>query len=182
MRFIHTSIPDVILIEPLIFGDERGFFMETYRKELFIEVGIPTDFVQDNHSGSRKGTLRGLHYQIRCTQGKLIRVISGEIFDVAVDLRQSSPTFLRWVGTTISAENKLMAWIPKGFAHGLYVLSNWAEIEYKTTDYYAPDWERYLKWNDPDIGIEWPLKEGETPILSERDRNGSLLHEADLFD
>jgi len=182
MKFTPTSIPDVILIEPIVHGDERGFFLETYRKTLFEQAGILADFVQNNHSGSRQGTLRGLHYQIRQPQGKLIRTIAGEIFDVVVDLRRSSPTFMRWAGTRISAANKYMLWIPEGFAHGFYVLSERAEIEYMTTDYYAPEWERCLKWDDPDVGIEWPLNIGGDPILSDKDRKGKLLHEVELFD
>ncbi len=182
MEFTPTSIPDVILIEPRVFGDERGFFMETYRDDLFGEMGIPNNFVQDNHSGSRLGTLRGLHYQIHHTQGKLVRAVKGEFFDVAVDIRRSSPTFGDWVGEILSAENKRQLWVPPGFAHGFYVLSEWAEIVYKATDYYAPEWDRSILWNDPEIGIDWPLIQGVEPHLSAKDQQGILLSEADLFE
>ena len=182
MEFTPTSIPDVVLIEPKVFGDERGFFMETYRDDLFGEMGIPTNFVQDNHSGSRLGTLRGLHYQIRHTQGKLVRAVEGEFFDVAVDIRRSSPTFGHWVGEILSAENKRQLWVPPGFAHGFYVLSEWAEIVYKATDYYAPEWDRSILWNDPEIGIDWPFLQGIEPCLSVKDQQGILLAEADLFE
>ena len=182
MKFTATSIPEVILIEPNIFGDERGFFMETFRAAQFAEAGIPTRFIQDNHSGSRQGALRGLHYQIRQAQGKLLRVVSGEIFDVVVDIRRSSPSFGKWEGIYLSAKNKLQVWIPPGFAHGFYVLSDWAEVLYKTTDYYAPQWERTILWNDPEIGIQWPLIEGAPPTLSPKDAQGKRLSEAELFD
>lgn len=181
MEFIPTSLADVILIQPKVFGDERGFFLETYRADQFIRAGIPTEFLQDNHSGSRQGILRGLHYQIRQPQGKLVRVIAGEIFDVAVDLRRSSPTFGRWVGQVLSAENKLQIWIPAGFAHGFYVLSEWAEVVYKATDYYAPQWERTLLWNDPQIGIDWPLIAGLSPLLSGKDQQGCRLSVAEVY-
>lgn len=182
MKFIRTSIPDVFLIEPQIICDERGFFLETYRTQEFASNGITDHFVQDNHSGSRQGILRGLHYQIRQSQGKLVRVISGKIFDVAVDLRRNSPSFAQWTGFTLSAENKYQVWIPIGFAHGFYVLSDWAEVVYRTTDYYNPKWERTLLWNDVDLGIEWPLLTDHPPILSEKDAHGSPLKQADLFD
>jgi len=182
MRFSPASIPDIIIVQPQFFSDERGFFMETYRAQRFAEHGIPDSFVQDNHSGSRQGTLRGLHYQIRQPQGKLVRVVVGEIFDVAVDLRRNSPTFGRWEGILVSAQNKLQVWIPPGFAHGFYVLSEWAEVIYKTTDYYAPEWERTLLWNDPDIGIRWPLLNGQPPIISDKDARGKPLKEAEIFD
>ncbi|MBU1662484.1 MAG: dTDP-4-dehydrorhamnose 3,5-epimerase, partial [Chloroflexi bacterium] len=142
MNFTPTTIPDVILINPQVFGDERGFFLETYQSREFAAAGIPESFVQDNHSGSQQGTLRGLHYQIRHTQGKLVRVVAGEIFDAVVDIRHSSPTFGQWVGEHLSAENKIQLWVPPGFAHGFYVLSDWAEVLYKATDFYAPEWER----------------------------------------
>lgn len=153
MKFTPTAIPDVILIEPRVFGDSRGFFMETYQAKLFAQAGIQADFVQDNHSGSQRGILRGLHYQIQQPQDKLVRVIAGEVYDVVVDIRRSSPTFGKWFGIILSAENKLQLWIPKGFAHGFYVTSEWAEFSYKVTDYYAPEWERTLKWDDPDLAI-----------------------------
>ena len=181
MKFVPTAIPDVILIKPKVFVDERGFFMETYQAERFAEAGIPNDFVQDNHSGSGRGILRGLHYQARQPQGKLVRVIAGEIFDVAVDLRRSSPTFGQWAGHYLLAENKHQLWIPPGFAHGFYVLSEWAEVLYKATDFYAPQWERTLAWDDPEIDIEWPLIDGGEPILSEKDRQRKGLKEAELF-
>lgn len=181
MRFINTPIPDVILIEPKVFVDERGFFLESYQKQRFMDVGITANFVQDNHSKSRFGTLRGLHYQIQQPQGKLIRVVSGEIFDVAVDIRKYSPTFGKWVGDYLSAENKRMLWIPAGFAHGFYVISPEAEVIYKVTDYYAPQWERSIVWNDLLLNIDWPLR-GMTPALSSKDANGKSLLEAEVFE
>lgn len=181
MRFIPTTIPDVIVIEPKIFSDDRGFFLESYQKQKFFDSGIEADFVQDNHSKSRYGTLRGLHYQIQQPQGKLMRVIAGEIYDVAVDIRKNSPTFGKWVGDYLSAENKKMLWIPAGFAHGFYVTSPEAEVIYKATDYYAPQWERTIVWDDPAIGIDWPLK-GEAPLLSSKDKLGKLLNEAEVFE
>jgi dTDP-4-dehydrorhamnose 3,5-epimerase len=180
--FLSTAIPDIISITPKVFEDERGFFWESYQKQRFSEAGIPFDFVQDNHSKSHHGTLRGLHYQIRQPQGKLIRVISGEIFDVAVDIRRNSPTFGKWVGDYLSAANKKMLWVPAGFAHGFYVTSSDAEVLYKTTDYYAPQWERTIVWNDPTIGIKWPITEGVFPVLSPKDTMGKLLHDAEVFE
>lgn len=182
MQFIPTSIPDVILIKPKVFGDSRGFFMETYQEQKFAEAGIPGDFVQDNHSGSRQGTLRGLHYQIKQAQGKLVRCTAGEIYDVAVDIRKSSPTFGQWVGATLSEENKHLLWVPAGFAHGFYVCSEWAELVYKATDLYAPAWERSIIWNDPSIGIEWPLVENAELLLSEKDKVGAILEEAEIYE
>lgn len=182
MKFTPTAISDVLLIEPKVFEDQRGFFMETFRASYFAEAGIPPQFVQDNHSGSRRGALRGLHYQIRQAQGKLIRVVAGEVFDVAVDLRRSSPTFGKWEGAILSADNRLQIWIPPGFAHGFYVLSEWAEVVYKATDYYAPQWERTLLWNDPDVGIAWPMRTGDIPSVSAKDAQGRKLDEADLYD
>lgn len=182
MRISSTTIPDVLLIETDVFGDERGFFMETYQMSRFRKAGIAEEFVQDNHSGSVKSTLRGLHYQIRQPQGKLVRVVSGVVFDVAVDLRRSSPTFGKWVGHTLSSENRLQMWIPAGFAHGFYVLSDWADMIYKVTDFYAPEWERTLLWNDPQVGIEWPLIEGAPILLSGKDEKGTLLQEAEFFE
>ncbi len=181
LKIIPSSIPDVLSIEPQVFPDERGFFFESYQKEKFQRAGIAAEFVQDNHSKSCRGALRGLHYQIRQAQGKLVRVVAGEIFDVAVDIRKSSPTFGRWVGDYLSAENRRMLWVPKGFAHGFYVTSPEAEVLYKTTDYYAPQWERCIIWNDPAVGIQWPLQAGG-PILSAKDSDGKLLSEAELFD
>ncbi len=182
MKFYPTTIPAVLIIEPAIYTDGRGFFMETFRADLFRQANIEFHFVQDNHSGSKQGILRGLHYQIRQPQAKLVRVIAGEIFDVAVDLRRHSPTFGKWVGTILSAENRKQLWVPIGFAHGFYVLSEWAEVLYKTTDYYAPEWERTLLWNDPTVNIQWPLIDGRDPILSPKDASGKTLQEADLFD
>ena len=181
MKFTPTSLPDVLLIEPKIFQDERGFFFESYQKKHFMEAGIDADFVQDNHSKSQYGTLRGLHYQIQQPQGKLVRVISGEIFDVAVDIRKHSPTFGKWIGDYLSAENKKMLWVPVGFAHGFCVTSPHAEVLYKATDYYAPQWERAVLWNDPALNINWPLQ-GKSPILSPKDGTGKLLSEAELFE
>ena len=182
MQFTNTDLSDVILIQPRIFDDARGFFLESYQKERFSAAGIHADFVQDNHSASTKGVLRGLHYQTRQPQGKLVRVVVGEVFDVAVDLRRSSSTFGRWVGVTLSSEKKNQLWIPPGFAHGFYVTSEKAEILYKATDYYAPQWERSLLWNDPTLGIDWPLTHGESPILSEKDMKGVLLSEAETYE
>lgn len=173
MKVIDTAIPDVKIIEPAIFGDERGFFMETWQQKKFEELvtGTPTHFVQDNHSKSKKGILRGLHYQTENTQGKLVRVISGEVFDVAVDIRKDSPTFGQWVGEYLSAENKRQLWVPEGFAHGFYVTSEEAEFVYKCTDYYNPKAEYSILWSDPVVGIEWPLIPGLEPILSVKDGN-----------
>jgi dTDP-4-dehydrorhamnose 3,5-epimerase len=180
MNVIPTKLPDVLMLEPKVFGDERGFFMESYNRRTFSELGINAEFVQDNHSRSGKGVLRGLHYQIRQPQGKLVRVVVGEVFDVAVDLRRRSPTFGHWTGMNLSADNKRLAWIPPGFAHGFYVLSDAAEFLYKTTDYYAPEFERSLLWNDPAMNIAWPLA-GE-PILSEKDRRGMPLNQAEVYE
>lgn len=177
MKVIATRVPGVLLLEPRVFGDERGFFMESYNKRVMHAAGITHEFVQDNHSRSSKGVLRGLHYQVRQPQGKLVRVVSGEVYDVAVDMRRGSPHFGKWVGMRLSAENKRMAWIPPGFAHGFYVLSETADFLYKTTDYYAPEHERTLMWNDPALGIDWPLA-GE-PQLSAKDRQGVALAEAE---
>lgn len=181
MNFIKTDIPEVVLIEPKVFGDHRGFFMETWQQKSFNDHAQNVEFVQDNHSKSNRGILRGLHYQIKQPQGKLVRVTSGSVFDVAVDLRENSPTFGKWVGFELSEENKRMLWVPPGFAHGFYVMSEQAEFVYKCTDYYAPEFERSLLWNDPSIGIEWPLVNEETPILSDKDANGDILIKADTF-
>jgi dTDP-4-dehydrorhamnose 3,5-epimerase len=181
MKVIETSIPDVKIIEPQVFGDERGFFMETWQQKKFEELvtGKPTPFVQDNHSKSSKGILRGLHYQTENTQGKLVRVVSGEVFDVAVDVRKDSPTFGQWVGVYLSAENKRQLWVPEGFAHGFYVTSEEAEFVYKCTDYYNPSAEHAIIWNDPDIGIEWPI-DGEM-LISEKDAKGLKLRKSRLL-
>ncbi|HXH83935.1 MAG TPA: dTDP-4-dehydrorhamnose 3,5-epimerase [Candidatus Tectomicrobia bacterium] len=180
MNVVRTAIPEVLVLEPRVFGDERGFFLESYnRARLAAAAGITAEFVQDNHSRSRRGVLRGLHYQRKQPQGKLVRVVAGEVFDVAVDIRRSSPTFGKWVGVVLSGENARVAWIPIGFAHGFLVLSESADLLYKTTDYYAPEHERCIAWDDPAIGIHWPLA-GE-PILSPRDRQGLLLAEAEVF-
>ena len=182
MQISKTKLPGVVLIEPKVFEDERGFFFESYHKQLFDEQGISLEFVQDNHSRSKQGALRGMHYQIRQSQGKLVRVIIGEIFDVAVDIRKSSPTFGEWVGVELSAENKTQIYVPPGFAHGFYVMSEWAEVLYKTTDYYAPQWERTILWNDARINITWPLLDGESPLLSPKDELGLPLDQADVYD
>ena len=181
MKFIPTAIPDVILIEPKVFGDHRGFFMETWQRQQFAENGIDYDFVQDNHSKSSHGILRGLHYQMEQTQGKLVRVVEGSVFDVAVDMRKSSATFGQWVGYELSAENHRMLWVPPGFAHGFYVKSETAEFVYKCTDYYAPEHEESLLWNDPALSIEWNLVEGKSPILSDKDANAPVLSNAKTF-
>jgi len=182
MKWFPTNIPEVIEIEPELFGDDRGFSMETYRTEWFHKAGIHYNFVQDNHSGSRQGILRGLHYQVRKPQGKLVRVVTGVIYDVAVDLRRHSPTFGRWVATILSSENRHQLWIPVGFAHGFFVLSDWAEVLYKVTEYYAPEWNRILLWNDPDLAIPWPLLDVKSPILSINDSHGVLLRDADVYE
>jgi len=180
MKIIQTDIPDVLVIEPHVFGDERGFFYESYNERAFLDkVGISESFVQDNHSRSAKNVLRGLHYQIQQPQGKLVRVVVGAVFDVAVDLRKDSKTFGQWVGMHLSAENKQQMWIPAGFAHGFVVLSDYAEFLYKTTDYYAPQYERCIQWNDPELAIIWPIQ-GE-PVVSAKDRVGKLLREAEIF-
>ena len=181
VKFTPTPLQGVLLIEPRVFPDERGFFLESYQKKHFSEAGIPFDFVQDNHSRSCKGVLRGLHYQIQQPQGKLLRVVVGEIYDVAVDLRRHSPTFGKWFGTYLSAENKHMLWVPAGFAHGFYVTSTDAELLYKTTDFYAPQSERTLVWNDPALNIQWPLA-GQAPILSPKDEAGSVLSAAEVYE
>ncbi|MFT7227599.1 MAG: dTDP-4-dehydrorhamnose 3,5-epimerase [Methylophilaceae bacterium] len=181
MQAIKTSIPEVIIFEPKVFGDERGFFYESFNEKVFKQAtGLNIDFVQDNHSKSAKNVLRGLHYQTEHTQGKLVRVTQGEVFDVAVDLRQSSSTFGQWVGEKLSAENKHMIWVPAGFAHGFVVLSETVEFLYKTTDFYSPEHEISIQWNDADIGVDWPL-DGE-PSLSVKDKDGLAFSEAPYFD
>lgn len=180
MNIIPTSIPDVLLIEPKVFGDERGFFYESFNQQLWHEAtGLNTVFVQDNHSRSARNVLRGLHYQIRHPQGKLVRVVAGEVFDVAVDIRKSSPTFGKWEGVLLSAENKRQLWVPEGFAHGFLVVSDFAEFLYKTTDYWHPEYERSIIWNDPDLAIDWPL-EG-TAVLARKDAEALLFRDAELF-
>lgn len=180
MNVIPTAIPDVLILEPKVFGDERGFFMESFNARKFAEAtGLDVQFVQDNHSRSTKGVLRGLHYQVQQPQGKLVRVVSGAVFDVAVDIRKSSPTFGQWVGVELSAENHRQLWVPAGFAHGFLVLSDTADFLYKTTDYYAPEYERCIKWDDPEIGINWPMN--ETPSLSDKDAQGLSLNKTAFF-
>lgn len=181
MRVTSLAIPDVVLIEPKVFGDERGFFYESYNQTRLEEaIGKKIHFVQDNHSKSAKNVLRGLHYQIQHPQGKLVRVTAGEVFDVAVDIRKSSPVFGKWVGETLSAENKKQLWIPEGFAHGFLVLSDSAEFLYKTTDYWYPEYERCIMWNDPSINIHW--LSATNPTLSAKDTQGALLTDAEVFD
>lgn len=180
MNIIATPIPDVLIIEPQVFGDDRGFFYESFNQRIWQEkTGIHREFVQSNHSKSAQGVLRGLHYQIQQSQGKLVRAVVGDVYDVAVDLRRNSPTFGKWVGEHLSAQNKRMLWVPEGFAHGFVVLSESAEFLYKTTDYYAPEHERCIIWNDPDIGIVWPLE--QDPLLSEKDGKGHLLKDAEVY-
>ena len=181
MKVITTGIPDLLIIEPKVFGDERGFFFESFNNKIFKELtGVTDEFVQDNHSKSTKGVLRGLHYQIKQPQGKLVRVVRGEVFDVAVDLRKSSETFGQWQGVHLSAENKRQFWVPKGFAHGFVVISDEAEFLYKTTDYYAPEYERCLKWNDADLAIDWHYE--KEPMVSEKDARGIAFKQADVFE
>jgi dTDP-4-dehydrorhamnose 3,5-epimerase len=179
MNVIETAIPDVKIIEPRVFGDERGFFMESWNANTYKEAGIDKEFVQDNHSRSVRNTLRGLHYQIKQPQGKLVRVVVGEVFDVAVDLRKDSNTFGQWVGEVLSAQNKRQLWVPEGFAHGFLVLSEEAEFLYKATDYYAPEHERCILWNDSDLDIDWPLR-GE-PLMSGKDQAGLFFNAAEVF-
>ncbi|OUR65087.1 dTDP-4-dehydrorhamnose 3,5-epimerase [Methylophaga sp. 42_25_T18] len=181
MDVIETSIPDVKLLKPKVFGDERGFFMESYNKQTLADLlGLDVEFVQDNHSRSSKNVLRGLHYQLQQAQGKLVRVVAGEVFDVAVDLRRSSPTFGQWAGAILSATNHHQFWVPAGFAHGFVVLSDTADFMYKTTDYYAPEYEKCIRWDDPTVGIDWPF-EGE-PSLSDKDKQGVALGQAATYD
>jgi dTDP-4-dehydrorhamnose 3,5-epimerase len=182
MNIIQTSIPDVLRIQPDVYEDERGYFMEAYQKGRYKEAGIPYEFVQDNQSSSRQSTLRGLHYQVTHTQGKLIRVILGEIFDVAVDIRRSSPYFGKWVGVYLSAENKEQFWLPPGFAHGFFALSERADILYKATDFFDHAGERCIRWNDPTLAIEWPIPQDTTPIISEKDAAAPFLEKAEVFE
>lgn len=181
MKFIPTALPDVVLIEPRVFGDERGFFMETWTRAKFADAGIDVDFVQDNHSASRQWVLRGLHYQVSKPQGKLVRVVQGEVFDVAVDMRRSSPTFGRWVGERLSAENKRMLWVPAGFAHGFVVLSERCEFVYKCTDYYDPASERAVIWNDRSLQIDWQIPPGVTPTISGKDAVAPSFAQAECY-
>jgi dTDP-4-dehydrorhamnose 3,5-epimerase len=180
VNVIQTAIPDVLMIEPVVRGDARGFFVEVWHEERYRSAGIDLPFVQDNHSRSGRGTLRGLHYQIQQAQGKLVRVAAGQVFDVAVDLRRSSPAFGRWVGTILSGENHRQLWVPPGFAHGFYVMSDSADLLYKCTDLYAPQYDRTLQWNDPEVGVEWPLS-GLAPLLSAKDQAGVPLRDAEVY-
>lgn len=181
MEVEALSIPDVLLITPKVFGDARGSFMESWNRQSFIKAGLHLDFVQDNHSRSKQGVLRGLHYQIHQPQGKLVRVVNGAVFDVAVDLRRSSLCFGKWVGKILSAENHRMLWVPPGFAHGFYVLSESADFLYKTTEFYVPEAERCLIWCDPAIGIKWPIVSSTKPIVAPKDITGSLLKMAEVY-
>ncbi|MFT4046688.1 MAG: dTDP-4-dehydrorhamnose 3,5-epimerase [Solimonas sp.] len=183
MKIIDTGLPGVLLLEPKVFGDARGFFLESYNRRQFDEaVGAPVQFVQDNHSRSSRGVLRGIHYQLQQAQGKLVRVVAGEVFDIALDLRRGSPHFGRWYGTHLSADNHRQLWVPPGFGHAFLVLSGTADFLYKTTDFYAPPFERTILWNDPAIGIAWPEVPGmSAPLLSEKDRKGALLSEAEVY-
>ena len=181
MNVINTTIPDVLILEPKVFGDARGFFLESYNRQVFSEAtGVDVDFVQDNHSRSSQNVLRGVHYQITQPQGKLVRATRGRVFDVAVDLRKSSAHFGQWVGVVLSEENNRQFWIPPGFGHGFLVLSEIADFLYKTTDYYAPQYERCIMWDDPDLSIDWPID--EEPILSNKDLQGSSLQDAEIFE
>ena len=179
MQVIATRLPDVLLLAPKVFGDARGFFMESWNRQTFADLGLNLDFVQDNHSRSARGVLRGLHYQLNQPQGKLVRVTSGAVFDVAVDLRRSSPHFGQWTGHELSADNQHMLWVPPGFAHGFLVLSESADFLYKTTAYYAPQWDRGVRWDDPEIGVQWPLQ--AVPTLSAKDQVLPLLHDAETY-
>ena len=181
MNVIETSLPGVLVIEPKVFGDTRGFFLESWNEQEFAKAGLTMKFVQDNHSLSTQGTLRGMHYQLNHTQGKLVRVTQGEVFDVAVDLRRSSSTFGRWFGASLTAENRRMLWVPEGFAHGFYVMSPQAEFQYKCTDFYDPGSEQSLAWDDPAVGIRWPLVPGVETLLSAKDRQGKALGDARVF-
>jgi dTDP-4-dehydrorhamnose 3,5-epimerase len=181
MNFTPLALDGVVLVTPDIFEDQRGFFMESWNERKFSAAGIDARFVQDNHSRSAQGTLRGLHYQLARPQGKLVRVTAGEVFDVVVDVRRRSPTFGRWLGVTLSAANRQMVWVPPGFAHGFYVLSDCADFLYKCTDFYSPEDERSIRWDDADIGVEWPLVDGRAPLLSRRDANAVPLREAEVY-
>ncbi len=182
MKIIQTDIPDVLVFKPRVIGDSRGYFLETWRDDIFRAAGVDHDFVQDNQSSSHQGVLRGLHYQVKQPQGKLVRVLAGRVFDVAVDLRRSSATCGRWTGVELSAENRHMFWVPPGFGHGFYVLSEMAEFAYKCTNYYAPEHERIIRYDDPHIGIDWHLLDHVQTVLSEKDGTGVAFDDADLFD
>jgi len=179
LKVTESSLPGVLVLEPTVFEDDRGFFLESYNQRSMAAIGIHAHFVQDNHSRSMRNVLRGLHYQVHSSQGKLVRVVIGEIFDVAVDLRRSSATFGKWFGLTLSAENKRMLWVPSGFAHGFHVISDTSDVLYKATDFYAPQLERTIVWDDPDLAIEWNLN--ERPIISEKDRKGVRFKDAETF-
>jgi dTDP-4-dehydrorhamnose 3,5-epimerase len=181
MKVVETALPGVLVFEPRVFGDHRGYFLETWRADVFADAGLTLPFVQDNQSSSRQGVLRGIHYQVQQPQGKLVRVISGRVFDVAVDLRRSSPHFGKWCGVELSADNHRQFWVPPGFGHAFYVLSGMAEFVYKCTDYYAPEHERSLKWDDPQVGIVWPLVAGVETVLSDKDRAGRPLDQAEVY-
>lgn len=181
MNIVDTAIPDVKILEPKVFGDERGFFLETFREDWFREHVADVSFVQDNHSKSGQGILRGLHYQTQQTQGKLVRVVAGEVYDVAVDMRKNSPTFGKHVGVLLSGDNKRQLWVPEGFAHGFYVTTESAEFVYKCTNYYAPEFEQSLLWDEPNLGIQWPLVGGSQPLLSPKDEAGLMLADAPTF-
>jgi dTDP-4-dehydrorhamnose 3,5-epimerase len=181
MEFIQTDLPGVIIIKPRLIEDERGFFMETFQQHKFDAAGIEFAFVQDNHSRSMKHTLRGLHYQLQHAQGKLVRVVAGEIYDAVVDIRRSSPAFGRWMGVNLSSKDKKQLWVPPGFAHGFFVVSDWAEVLYKVTDYYDRPAERCIRWDDPALNIAWPIPPGSRPILSTKDNAGILLAEAEVY-
>ncbi len=181
MKRIETTLKDALILEPKVFGDARGFFMESWNRRTFAQLGLDVDFVQDNHSRSRRGVLRGLHYQVKQAQGKLVRVTSGAVFDVAVDLRRSSPTFGQWAGVVLSAENQRMFWVPPGFAHGFLVLSESADFLYKATDYYAPEHERCIVWNDSELAIDWPLAGIGTPLLAAKDAAAGPFREAEVY-
>ena len=181
MQFTPTRIPDVVVIDPVVHEDPRGFLMETWQSRKFADAGIDAEFVQDVHSRSSGGAVRGLHYQVTQPQGKLVRVVAGEIFDVAVDLRESSSTFGQWVSETLSSGNRRLLWIPPGFAHGFMVISETADIEYRLTDYYAAEHERTIRWDDTDIAIDWPIADGDTPLLSDKDLDGKSLKDADVY-
>lgn len=181
MKFTSTKIPDVLVIEPKFIKDSRGFFMEAYNQQKYKAAGVSLPFIQDNHSGSKKGVLRGLHYQIKYPQGKLVSVTKGEVFDVAVDLRQGSPFFGTYVAEILTEHNRRQLWVPPGFAHGFYVLSDWAEFVYKITDIYAPEWERTIKWDDPTLKIEWPIDKNTDLIISQKDSNGVEFKQAETY-